>query len=371
MQIHQFHPTVSYGDAISNQIKDLQRLLRRMGHRSEIFCEQSPLQFQGRTRSIPQYAPYSRPGSVLLLHFSLCYSAEVMAWLERIPDRKVLVYHNITPPAFLEGVNPVYHEAAQTGREQLSRLKTMTEAGWGDSTFNCQELAEHGWTHLGVLPIVFDPQRYAVRPDRQVLRQWQGGVNILFVGRVSPNKRFEDLILTFYYFKRNVRPDARLLLVGATRGMEPYLEYLQALVKRLDLSDVILAGHVSTGQLAAYYRCASVYLCMSEHEGFGAPLLESMHLGVPIVAYKAGAVPETLGGSGVLVTRKDYARVAELIGLLVEDEPLRSKIIERQRERLEAFLPGRIQHQLERLLHDLPGPADSSARPAGAKDWGR
>ena len=371
VQIHQFHPTVSYGDAISNQIQDLQRLLRRMGHRSEIFCEQLPLHFEGRARSILQYAPYSLPGSVLLLHYSLCYSAEVMDWLERIPDGKVLVYHNITPPAFLAGVNPVYYEAAQTGREQLGRLKTMTEAGWGDSTFNCQELAEHGWTHLGVLPIVFDPQRYAVRPDRQVLRRWQGGVNILFVGRVSPNKRFEDLILTFYYFKRNVRPDARLLLVGATRGMEPYLEYLQALIKQLGLSDMIFAGHVSTEQLAAYYRCASVYLSMSEHEGFGVPLLESMHFGVPIVAYKAGAVPETLGGSGVLVTRKDYAKVAELIGLLVEDEPLRYKIIARQRERLEAFLPGRIQHQLQRLLQDLPGPVDFAARPGSTKESGQ
>jgi glycosyltransferase involved in cell wall biosynthesis len=353
MQVHQFHPTVSFGDAISNQILSLQRLLRRMGHRSEIFCEHLPLDFKGRVQQIAQYAHYSSPENVLLLHFSLGYSPGVMAWLEQVPDRKVVVYHNITPHTYFTGINDVYFEAAQVGREQLERLGTLAEIGWGDSTFNCQELAGLGWTRLGVLPIVFEPKRYAVRPDRKVLKRWQGGVNVLFVGRVSPNKRFEDLILTFYYLKRLVRPDARLLLVGSAHGMEPYLEFLQALVKRLSLSDVTFTGHVSTAQLVAYYRCASVCLSMSEHEGFGVPLLESMYFGVPIVAYKAAAVPETLGDSGVLVRNKEHAAVAELIGLLVEDEHLRAPIVARQRERLRDFLPERAQDLLRELLGNL------------------
>ena len=352
MQVHQFHPTVSYGDAIGDQIQSLQHLLRRMGHRSEIFCEQLPIHFQGRVQQIAQYARCSSPANVLLLHFSLGYSPKVMAWLKSVPDRKVLVYHNITPHAYFSGVNDVYLEAAQAGREQLDQLAALTQAGWGDSTFNCQELAERGWTRLGVLPIIFDPRRYAVRPDRQVLKRWQGGVNVLFVGRVSPNKRFEDLILAFHYLKR-VRPDARLLLVGSARGMEPYLEFLQGLAKRLRLSDVVFTGHVSTEQLAAYYRCASVYLSMSEHEGFGVPLLESMYFGVPIVAYKASAVPETLGGGGMLVTRKDYASVAELIGLLLEDRNWQARIVARQRERLRDFLPQRVEERLRDLLHSL------------------
>lgn len=351
--VHQFHPTVSYGDAVSNQILSLQRLLRRMGHRSEIFCERLPLHFAGRARPIAQYARYSSPANILLLHFSLRYSAEVMAWLEQIPDRKVVVYHNITPSAYFAGVNDAYLQAAQAGREQLDRLRTLAEAGWGVSKFNCQELAGRGWSRLGVLPIIFDPRRYTARPDRKVLKRWQDGVNVLFVGRVSPNKRFEDLILTFHYLKRLVRPDARLLLVGSAQGMEPYLEFLRALVERLSLSDVVFTGHVGDSQLVAYYRCASVYLSMSEHEGFGIPLLESMHFGVPVIAYKAAAVPETLGGSGILVTVKDHAAVAELIGLLVEDVHLRSQIIARQRERLRDFLPERVEEHLRSLMKDL------------------
>ncbi|MGB9776073.1 MAG: glycosyltransferase family 4 protein [Anaerolineae bacterium] len=354
MEVHQFHPTVSFGDAVSNQILSLQRLLRRMGYRSEIFCEQPPIQFEGRTRLMQQYPRYSSPDNLLLLHFSLGYSPQVLAWLEQLPDRKVLIYHNITPHTYFVGINESYMEAARVGRQQLRWLKERTEAGWGVSNFNAQELAGNGWTRLGVLPLVFDPSRYQVRPDRTVMRRWAGKTNVLFVGRVTPNKRFEDIIITFYFLKRWVSPDAQLILVGSARGMEPYLEFLQELVKRLNLSSsVVFTGHVSTSQLVAYYRCASLFLCMSEHEGFGMPLLESMYFGVPIIAHKAAAVPETLDSSGVLVTEKNHAAVAELIGLLLEDEPLRERIVARQRERLKAFSPERVREQLINLLRDL------------------
>jgi glycosyltransferase involved in cell wall biosynthesis len=309
------------------------------------------LHFEGRAQSIEDYSPAAE--NVLLLHFSLGYSPEVMAWVRGIPDRKVLVYHNITPPAYFAGINDVYFEAAEMGRRQLDALRTVTEGAWGDSAYNCRELEERGWEHLGVLPIIFDAQRYAVRPDRRVLKRWADGPNVLFVGRTSPNKCFEDLILTFYELKRHVRPDARLLLVGSAHGMALYLEYLQALVEKLDLPDVLFAGHVSNAALMAYYRRADVYLSMSEHEGFGVPLLESMHFGVPIVAYKATAVPETLGQSGVLVARKEYPVVAELIGLLLEDEALRRRIVARQRERLAHFTPPQVRERLRALLNDL------------------
>jgi glycosyltransferase involved in cell wall biosynthesis len=350
MQVHQFHPTLSFGDAIGNQILSVQRLLRRLGYRSEIFCEHLPDHFEGRATSFDRYARTSTPENVLLVHFSLVYSRQVMAWLRQLPDRKVLVSHNVTPHTYFSGVNTVMTESAREGREQIGEVLALVEAAWGDSRYNCDELAERGGSWAEVLPIVFDPARYAARPDRRILRQCQGGVNVLFVGRVAPHKRFEDLILTFAHLQRHVRADSRLLLVGAKRGMEVYAAYLDALVGRLGLRDVVFAGHVSGAQLAAYYRRASVYLSMSEHEGFGAPLLESMFYGVPIVAYKAAAVPETLGGSGILVKEKDHAAVAELIGLLSEDSELRNRTIAAQRERLRDFLPDRAQARLRELL---------------------
>ncbi len=354
MHVHQFHPTVSYGDAIGNHMTSLQRMAGALGYNGELFCEHLPLHHKVHARQITEYSRYAAEENVLLVHFSLGYSPAVLDWLQDVPDRKVLIYHNITPHTYFKGINEGYYEAARTGREQLPQLRPLVDAAWGDSEYNCQELAECGWKHLGVLPIAFDPQLYAVKPDRNVLRAWQDSTNILFVGRVAPNKCIEDLILTFYYLKRYVRPEARLVLVGSSSGMEPYWDYLQALVKRLNLNDVTFTGHVSNEAMVAYYRCASIYLSMSEHEGFGMPFLESMHFGVPIVAYKAAAVPETLGDSGVLITQKNHAAVAELIGLLLEDDVLREGVIARQRARLPAFTSDRVQARLADLLHSLP-----------------
>lgn len=353
MEVHQFHPTVSYGDAISNQILSLQRELREMNYRSEVFCEQLPVQFEGRTRQIGCYDRYSSPENVILLHFSLGYSPDVIAWLTHLPDRKVIVYHNITPHQYFAGINDVYLGAAKAGRDQLGKLTRLVDAGWGDSAFNCQELAEYGWSRLGVLPIIFDPERYRLRPSRRILKRFEDGLNVLFVGRVSPNKCLEDLILTLYYLNTLGRSDARLLLVGSANGMERYLEFLQELVSRLGLPRVVFTGHVSNRELIAYYHCADVYLSMSEHEGFGVPLLESMYFDVPVIAYKAAAVPETLKGSGVLITQKDHELVAELIRVLSDDEKLRARITAVQQERLQDFLPGEVSKRLQGLLLDL------------------
>jgi glycosyltransferase involved in cell wall biosynthesis len=353
VQVHQFHPTVPSGDAIGNHVLGLQRLLRRLGYRSDVFCERLPSRFGGRVRHFVEYERVSSPENVLVLHFSLAYSPAVLGWLERMPDRKVVLYHNITPHTYFVGVNPVYAEAARAGREQLNRLGRLVEAGWGVSRFNCQELAERGWPNLQVLPIPFEPERYAVRPDRRVLKRWRDGLNVLSVGRIAPNKRLEDVILTFYYLKRYVRPEARLLIVGAARGLEPYLHFLQALVRRLGLADVEFTGHVTRAELVAAYRSADVYLSMSEHEGFGVPLLESMYFDVPIIAYGAAAVPETLDGSGLLLTAREHTATAELIGLLAEDHGLRDRIVARQRERLQEFLPAKVEGRLRELLGGL------------------
>jgi glycosyltransferase involved in cell wall biosynthesis len=353
MYVHQFSPTASFGDAISNQMLSLQRILRTQGHESEIFCEQLPLHFEGQARTVAEYGAYSSGQGVLLCHFGLSYSAMTLSWLRQVPDRKVLIYHNITPHSYFVGVNIAVMEAAKAGREQLSLLRPWMQAGWGDSDFNCDELRAYGWDHVGTLPIVFSPGNYAVRPSRKITRRYRSRFNVLHVGRVSPNKRLEDLILVFYYLKRHVRPDARLILVGSTRGMQPYLEYLQRLVAQLGLADVVFAGHVSKSDLVAFYRSADLYLCMSEHEGCCVPLLESMHFGVPIVAYDATAVPETLGGSGVLVKDKNYPAVAELIGVLAERKTLRNRIVVRQRERLEDFGPKSVGDRLQTLLRDL------------------
>lgn len=354
-QVHQFHGVVAYGDAIGNDILNLQKMLHRLSYASEVFASHSHRTFEGQTHHWHKHRKHSAPDNVLLCHFSIGYPADVLHWLQSLPDRKVLIYHNITPAAYFSGINDIYFEETYAGRRQLAQLLPATVAGWGDSDFNRQELLRLGWQQTAVLPIVFEPGLYQLPPDRATLEQanHDRALNVLFVSRVAPNKKFEDVILAFYHLKKFIEPCARLYLVGSADQMEPYTAYLQALVARLGLTDVYFIGHVSRAELIAYYRAADVYLCMSEHEGFGVPLIESMYFDVPVVAYAAAAVPETMGGAGVLVTRKDHAAIAELVHLVVRDETLRARLIVKQQQRWPQFTPAALLPTLRACLETL------------------
>jgi len=155
-------------------------------------------------------------------------------------------------------------------------------------------------------------------------------------------------------------PDARLVLVGSDSGMQSYAGYLQAIIKRLQLSDVHITGHVSISELVAYYRTASIYLSMSEHEGFGVPLLESIYFDVPVLAYKSTAVPETLAGRGVLFTEKRYDAVAELIGTLVNDKELHQQIVTNQRSLLKNYSYKSFQEKLLTIVDSVANGAPTS-----------
>ncbi len=354
-QVHQFHGVVAYGDAIGNDILNLQKMLRGLGYTSEVFASYPQKKFESRTYHWHKYRKYSSPDNVLLCHFSIGYPPEVLSWLQTLPDRKVLIYHNITPASYFAGISDVFLEETYAGRRQLAQLLPITVAGWGDSNFNRQELVTIGWQQTDVLPIVFEPQLYQMVPDQTALERLNHNriLNVLFVSRVAPNKKFEDLILIFYYLKKLIEPRARLYLIGLPDQMEKYQAYLQALTTRLELGDVHFVGHVSREELVAYYRAADVYVCMSEHEGFGVPLIESMYFDVPVIAYAATAVPETMGEAGVLVTRKEHAAIAELINLVVRDEALRARLIAQQRRRWPQFTPDALLNCLRNCLETI------------------
>ena len=172
---------------------------------------------------------------------------------------------------------------------------------------------------------------------------------------MAPNKRIEDLIKTYYFYRR-LDPESCLLVVGSAVDTEAYLAACQKLAAELGIvARVIFTGPVSQAELCTYYRLASLYLSMSEHEGFGVPLLEAMHFGVPIVAFAAAGVPGTLGAAGLPVQEKDFPAVAELIHRVVTEPGLRDAVVAGQRERLRAFDGGVIGEQLRGYLAELTG----------------
>lgn len=352
--VHQLVPNLAFGDAISQQVMTLRKMLRASGHASEIYAENVDVRLRGEARPYRRLRAEQGDAAIVLFHFSL--GSEVSDYFRLLPNPRGLVYHNITPPDFFRGVNESVAALCRRGRADLANLRPHCRLALADSEFNRLELAELGFERTAVLPIVVDPERYATRPVKRLERGYSDGhVNFLHVGRLVPNKRIEDLLKTFYFYRRKINPDSRLILVGIDTDMEVYSLALRQLIHDLGLNGVAFAGRVAQRELVSYYRLAHVYLCMSEHEGFCVPLVEAMHLGVPIVAYAAAAVPETLGDAGALIVRKDFVRIAELASLIVEDAGLRAALVDAGRKRARDFLPESVAPRLSEVVRLISG----------------
>ena len=211
-----------------------------------------------------------------------------------------------------------------------------------------------GYTNVHVIPLSINLSALDLAPDREMLeRLHDGRTNILFVGRCVPNKRIDDLIRAFCCYREAVDPRSRLVLAGSTEGQSIYLRIVRAVARDLGVSDdVVTTGGITNAELAACYRSADLFLCMSEHEGFCAPLIESMHFDVPILAYAAGAVPETLDGAGVLFFTRRLPEIAEMMGKMTREESFREAVLRGQRERLTRFHVQDGMSQLRRLLSE-------------------
>jgi glycosyltransferase involved in cell wall biosynthesis len=266
---------------------------------------------------------------VCIFHFSIGSAAGRL--IHDAPDRLVIVYHNITPARFFLGFHPHLAGLCHHGRRELAAFAPRTELALGDSEVNRRELEEAGFGKTGVLPIVLDLSLYERPPSPVVKRRFDDGrVNVLFVGRVIPNKRIDDLIRSFAVYQKWLQPRSRLLLVGDTRGFERYLGRLHELVRELQVEEVVFTGQVDDDDLYAYYRVSDVFLCLSEHEGFCVPLQEAMYFNLPVIAYDAGAVRETLHGGGLLLQDKRPELVAELLDRMTHGGGLRRTVLEGQ-----------------------------------------
>jgi glycosyltransferase involved in cell wall biosynthesis len=363
-QAHQVLATFGYGDAIANQVLGIQRVLRAAGYRSEIFTETADWRVEDLARNYLDLTDVSSPDNLLIHHFSLGSRASRLTYA--LPDRMLLVYHNITPPEFVADGFPQLARLCYMGRRELAAFAPRCELAAGVSEFNRQELERLGYTETSVLPVVPDFSHLDEPPDPVIGRllddDW---TNILFVGRIIPNKKIEDLIRFYAVYREEFDRRSRLLLVGSAHGFDWYLGTLHSLVRRLKLEHVHFTGLVSNAALGAYYDVADVFLCASEHEGFCVPLVEAFYTGVPVVAYAATAVPATLDGGGVLYTSKDPLHVAALIDMLMRDEALRTSVLAAQQAALGRLLrqdfPGRLLALVERALAAPKRPAPALA----------
>ena len=359
-RVHQVLATLGYGDAIGHEVLGIQRVLRATGYDSEIFVETADPRLEPMTIDYRDMVGAIAPHDVLIHHFSIGSRASRTAYA--LPGRMALVYHNITPPQYFIGVHKDLVKLCFRGRRELTAYVSRCDQALGDSEYNRQELSDLGFHGTGVLPVVPDFSHLDVPPDRRIAHQFDDEwTNVMFVGRVIPNKKFETVIRAFHAYRTHHNPRSRLLLVGSYSGFERYLAMLHGLVARLGTPEVHFLGHVSNEELTALYDVADLFLCGSEHEGFCVPIVEAFYKRVPVVAYAATAVPATMDGGGVLFDDPDPIEIARLMAAVLDDPRLEQQVIASQDAALTRLLArdfsGTLLRYVDTALRCPPRPA--------------
>ena len=298
MKIHILTNALDYGDAVSTHC-----VLLKKKHPSWAWT-QSCTPNSARTAyaiSVPVEELIANSSSGDILLHQLFNHTRLLPYVEAFPGKRVLMYHNITPPEFFPTGSQV-RQSCKDGLELVKSLTGLYVRALGMSDYSRRHLEEMGYQASGVFPLFVDLDRLlSIGPDAAIMnRRWTAGTTFLFVGRIAPNKSITDLV-RFLAAYRKTGERARLVLVGDDRQHPAYVNEILRLAAKFGIRnghDLILAGKIPDAQLVAWYRTADAFIFLSEHEGFGAPLLESMAFGLPTFAYAATATEETLGGAG-------------------------------------------------------------------------
>ena len=350
MVINQWIPSAHRGDAVGDCARRIRDGLRRMGHDSQIYA--IAVDDDMRDEARPFADESARSGAVTMYHFAT--PSPMADALATVGGARVILYHNITPAHFFAPYDPVLFGLSVRGRRELASLAKRVDLALGVSEYNRRELESLGFADTGVFPIPVDVDRLRHAPRTPAIESLLDDefANFLFVGRIVPNKKVEDIIRLAEHYKRYVDAYYRFIFVGRYDGVPRYYYMLRALIAELGWLQerFVFTGPVPDTELAAYYRSASVYISMSEHEGFGVPLIEAMATDVPVLAYACTAVPDTLGGAGVQFAPKNFELAAELLGELAYDDGVRASVLDGQRRRLQHFTGGRFDHELRQLV---------------------
>ena len=367
--LHQFIPTLDPG-AVGAHTLEIQRTLRDEGWASEVFSEFTKGPYDGLAHRFTDYGKTvaAHEEDVVIYHAAI--GSSVADWLmSRRPPRFVVDYHNITPPSWFEAWEPGLAYGLGWGRAQLRRLGRRARFGLADSAFNEQELHHAGFRRTAVMPILIPPEELGGPADPLVLEQIRNrqGARWVFVGRLAPNKRQHLLIGALAVYRRVYDPAAILYLVGGSSS-PGYEEALRRYAADLGISDaVVLTGPVSAAERNAYYAGGDAFVSASGHEGFCVPLLEAWQHRLPVIAVAAAAVPETLGGAGVLLPTTSPFELAAATARVIGDTGVANALRESGSRRLADFSIERTRGRVLELATALAGGLADRTAPGGTK----
>jgi len=298
--------SASSGDAITNFALELRALLRSRG-RSEVFAVHVDPALLHNVHLLGRYDDFVAPGDTIVYHASIGNRHVTDLLLSR-PERLALVYHNVSPATSFEGYEPAFAELLRAARDEVARLRPRVAAAIAVSQYNASDLSSLGYDDVHVVPLIVNPARlHGIEPDpamRDHLDAHVRGPMALFVGQLLPHKRPELLVEALHCVATYLEPSAHLVLLGARR-IAPFAAALQRQIVELGLANAWITGALGDSEMRAFFDRADVFVTASDHEGFCVPLLEAMSFDVPVVARGTSAVPETMGGAGIVLDPPD------------------------------------------------------------------
>jgi glycosyltransferase involved in cell wall biosynthesis len=328
-RIFQMLDALDYGDAVSAQAIELDAMLRKLGFSTALQSKWYHQDVHELRTDLGSPVPTDR--DVVIVHYS-GYSKEVLAYVQQLRCTKVCIYHNITPHTFFRPGTDLYEHCLK-GRQQLREVVRDFHYFWGDSAYNLRELTELGADpkHCSVVPIIVGRSRAVAGAASREPGAW------IFLGRIAANKGQANLVRLFAAMHaEDPRRASKLYLVGGFNAADPYFQELNREISRLGVSEqVVVCGKVPDADIESYFSRASIFVSMSEHEGFGVPLIEAAHHDVPVAALRNTAIAETMGGSaGLAETGEELRKKIEEIAC---DEQHAGRILEDQKRNASRF----------------------------------
>lgn len=352
MRVIQASENISKGDAISHYIFLISDLLGELGIQNEILSIHVDERVE-RTILTPE-SYEMQEGDVILFHASI--GGKMFDYLSSLQCKRIMVYHNMTPSAYFKGFDDHIANLLEQGKEQLVQAKAWINKAYGVSEFNVQCLRELGYTDVEKIPYAISFEDFDKANNVRLVKKMKTPhiFKMIFYGRVAPHKCQHDLIKLLAFYRKFYNKHAELSIMGSFNKEEQYYLALEALIQELHLSGAVhIQGHVPYTELVSSIHAADAFVCMSEHEGLLVPILECFHAGIPVVAYGAGAIPETMGNAGICLSEKSFKEAAKALHRLETEQEYRNSIIEQQQDRARDFDPTHLREALQTLLSSL------------------
>ena len=354
MRIIQLINGISGGSGVANSLFSLVDALVEMGYESEIYAKYvGEIPYSRSVKRIESLSELNiNSDTVLFYHF---YSAcDLNEDVKKLDCKKILIFHNVTPPAFFYEWDKQKCCELARGEYEARNTEKYYDFAIALSMFSKNQLISYGWnpSKVDVIPLINVNYDF-IAPMDEDSNNFSNCVSIfLHVGRIVPNKKIEDIIFIFNDYVAKYDEKAYLILCGDNSSYQLYYKALLLLVQKFNLKDkVLFTGQVPDDMVESYYKRANVYLCMSEHEGLCIPILEAFKHKIPVIAYGAAAVPDTMGDAGVIIYEKNFEKISEKIHELLNNKVWLDDVLKKEQQRVNNFSISNYKSILNNLIN--------------------